>query len=504
MRVELSVDRLLTASALRWGEKTAVSAPDGEISYSALEKLASRAARHLRTLGVQPGQRVGVALGSSTAYIVWFFAVSRAGAVLVPLNPAYSPAEFSHIVVDAEVALVICENQLFEAFNEMALELGARFRVLSAPDIATVADLVAAHTDSTFASIDDWMQPHSILYTSGTTGRPKGAIHAHRSRIANTLSGQLGYGITSATRMISAAPMFHSGGIVLGIINVLAAGGTLIVPKDAHIDTLKQHMLVDSVNFVLTAPTVIYRMVMSDDFCSAVRDVDFSVLHGAAPISPSTVARLLSELPKCRPYHCYGSTEMSQASVLPPDEYYRFPTVTGRALPGVDLRVVDEAGAIVAKGDVGEVVTSGPHLFLGYLNDVDKTAAALRDGLHHTGDLATVNEYGHISVVGRKSDMIISGGYNVYPAEVEGVLEQHAAVEQAAVFGIPSDEWGEEVCAAVLLKPGVHSDFEALKRHCQNGLARYKHPKRIFFVTDFPRTAVGKIQKAELRKKFAL
>lgn len=503
MQVKLSVDGLLARSALRWADQIAVGAPDGEISYRVLDRLASRAARHLQALGVVPGQRVALAMGSSASYVIWFFAISRAGAVLVPLNPAYSTTEISHIITDADVTAVVCESRLSEVFSEMARDLGTVLKVLATSDVASIAELVAAQADSAFTAVNDWMDLHSILYTSGTTGRPKGAIHAHRSRITNTLSGQLGYGVTRSTRMISAAPMFHSGGIVLGVINVLAAGGTLIVPADAHVDTIRHHMLADSVNFILTAPTVIFRMVMSEDFCAAVRNLDFSVLHGAAPISSTTVERLLRELPKCRPYHGYGSTEMSQTTVLPPDEYYRFPAMTGRPLPGVDLRVVDEAGADVEAGGVGEVVTTGPHVFLGYLNDTEKTTAALRNGLHYTGDLATINEHGHIAIVGRKSDMVISGGYNVYPIEVENVLEQHASVEQAAVFGVPSEEWGEEVCAAILLKPGAEPNTEALKTHCQATLTRYKHPKKYFFVTDFPRTAVGKIQKGELKKRFS-
>lgn len=500
MRTNLSVDGLLRASALRWGDKIAIESGEGRISYDALDRLVDKAAAFLRRQGAAPGDRVGLSRRDSISYIAWFFAISRCGAVLIPLNPALSEAECAYICGNATVSIVLCDPAFRDKFEAVSCDGGHSFRVCEALAPAGIDELEAP--SSAVGPSIEWSAPHSILYTSGTTGRPKGAVLSHRTRIVNSMSGRIGYGVSHDTRLLLAAPMFHSGGMILGLINVLSAGGTLILARDAHVDTLRAHVVEDRPNHLVLVPTVVYRMVTSEAFCAAARDVDMALLHGASPMSQGVIERLRAELPRCRPYHAYGSTEACQVTVLPPDEYFRFPTVTGRALPGVDLRVVDESGNPVEPGVVGEVVTAGAHVFDGYLNDPAKTADAMRDGMFWTGDLATANELGHISIVSRKSDLIISGGYNVYPSEVEAAIEAHPAVQQAAVFSVPDDEWGEKVCAAVILKPEVYLGESDLKTFLGAHLAKYKQPKSIVFESDLPRTAVGKIQKHKLKEIF--
>jgi fatty-acyl-CoA synthase len=344
---------------------------------------------------------------------------------------------------------------------------------------------------------------HAIMFTSGTTGRVKGAILSHRTRVANTLAGQIGYAITSQTRANVPAPLFHSGGMILGLINVLSAGGTLLIPKDGSVDSAVDAFVSHGANLLLTVPTLVFRMVEHPVFSKIAHDMPFGIIHGAAPMPRAVVERLLNGFPRCRPFHGYGSTEACQLTVLGPDEYRRFPSATGRALPGVDVRVVDELACCVPPGVVGEIVTAGAHVFDGYLNAPEQTAEALHDGLHWTGDLATMDERGILTVVGRRKDMIITGGFNVYAREVEDVLQTHPAVMEAAVFGVPDMEWGEAVAAAIIVKPGMNLTFDEVIGRCKEHLASYKKPKHVWFVGEFPRNTLGKIQKSKLVATFA-
>ncbi len=500
---KMTVSRLLDRSAQLQPDHVAVIAGDNTLTYAKLQALSCRLARTLRASGLKTSDRIAVILPNSAEFVVCFFAIARIGAVLVPLNPAYTDDELVPILDDAEVRCVLCVPTHRERLEAMRTRLPALSMVTPVPSLAALADLCASERDDTFdAQIDD-TATHAIMFTSGTMGRPKGAILSHRTRIINSLSGRIGYEITAKTRANVPAPMFHSGGMILGLTNVLAAGGTLLLPRDGSLDAAVEAFENRGANLLLTVPTLVYRMIEHPRFKAVARDLPFAIIHGAAPIPYPVVRQLLETFPKCQPFHGYGSTEACQLTVLGPEEYRRFPTATGWALPGIDVRVVDPQGHEVAPGAVGEIVTAGPHVFDGYLKAPEQTADALHDGLHWTGDLGTVDERGIISVVGRLKDMIITGGYNVYAREVEDVLVTHPAIAEVAVFGVPDQEWGEAVAAAIVLKPGMNLDDDAVVRHCRQHLTSYKKPTRIWFVSSLPRNTIGKIQKPRLRELLA-
>jgi long-chain acyl-CoA synthetase len=494
----MTVSRLLDRSVQLWPDKVAVVSGEVTLTYTVLQALSCQFARRLLSMGVAKGHRVALILPNSVQFVVGFFAIARIGAILVPLNPAYTDEELSGILQDAGVRDVFCvpgHRDRLEALRAGLPELKSVTPVASLDDLA---DLCAGHSANGLDVPIEEAATHAIMFTSGTTGRVKGAILSHRTRVANTLAGQIGYEITSQTRANVPSPMFHSGGMILGLINVLSAGGTLLIPRDGSVDAAVDAFAEQGANLLLTVPTLVFRMVEHPVFSRVARDLPFSIIHGAAPMPRSVVDRLLDGFPQCRPFHGYGSTEACQLTVLGPDEYRRFPAATGRALPGVDVRVVDEQGRDVAPGTVGEIVTAGSHVFDGYLNAPEQTAEALHDGLHWTGDLATMDERGIITVVGRRKDMIISGGFNIYAREVENVLQSHPAVQEAAVFGVPDMEWGETVAAALILKPDVNFSAEEVVAHCRDHLASYKKPKYVYFLADFPRNTLGKIQKSKL------
>lgn len=497
---QLTVSRLLDRSAQLWPDKVAVEAGEVSLSYTALQALSCRFARLLQSEGVTRGVRVALVLPNSPQFVVCFFAIARIGAILVPLNPAYTDDELTGILQDAGVRDVFCMSTHRDRLEALRPELPDLRSITPIASLDALHGLCSGHSDGCFDVAIEESATHAIMFTSGTTGRVKGAILSHRTRVANTLAGQIGYEITRQTRANVPAPMFHSGGMILGLINVLSAGGTLLLPRDGSVDAAVDAFVEQGANLLLTVPTLVFRMVEHPVFSRVARDLPFALIHGAAPMPGSVVERLLDGFPKCRPFHGYGSTEACQLTVLGPDEYRRFPTATGRALPGIDVRVVDEQGCDVTPGEVGEIATAGPHVFDGYLNAPEQTAEALRNGLHWTGDLATMDERGIITVVGRRKDMIISGGFNIYAREVESMLQAHPAVQEAAVFGVPDIEWGESVAAAMIVRPGMNLSADEVISYCKDHLASYKKPKHVYFVPDFPRNTVGKIQKSKLKE----
>lgn len=497
----MTVSRLLDRSAQIWPEKVAVVADHVSLTYASLQALSCRFARLLQSRGIAEGDRVALVVPNAPEFVACFFGIARIGAVLVPLNPAYTDGELAGILQDADVREVFCVPAHRDRIEAMRLCLSNIRAVTPVSGLEALQALCSDCSDAGFnAGIDD-SAVHAIMFTSGTTGRVKGAILSHRTRVASALASQIGYEISSRTRANVPAPMFHSGGMILGLLSVLAAGGTLLLPRNGSVDAMTAAFAGQGANLLLTVPTQVFRLIEDPQFNRVARDRSFALIHGAAPMPETLVHRLLDGFPKCRPFQGYGSTEACQLTVLGPEEYRRFPTATGRALPGVDVRVVDEHGRDVAPGDVGEIVTAGPHVFDGYLNAPDQTAEALRDGVHWTGDLATMDERSIISIVGRRKDVIISGGYNVYPREVENVLQAHPAVHDAVVFGVPDLEWGEAVAAAIIVKPGMNADENDIVAYCRRHLASYKTPKHVLFVADFPRNAIGKIQKSKLTSK---
>ena len=501
-RSQMTVSRLLDRSAQLRPDKVAVVAGEVSLTYAALQALSCRFARLLQSKGVTRGDRVALMLPNSPQFVVCFFAIARIGAILVPLNPAYTDDELRGILLDAGVRDLFCVPAHRDRLEAMRTELPGLRSISPIASLDELDSHCAGQPDDRFDVALEEGATHAIMFTSGTTGRVKGAILSHRTRVINALSGQIGYEIGEQTRANVPAPMFHSGGMILGLINVLSAGGTLLLPRDGSVDAAVDAFVEEGANLLLTVPTLVFRMIEHPVFSRVARDMSFALIHGAAPMPGPVVDGLLEGFPKCRPFHGYGSTEACQLTVLGPEEYRRFPTATGRALPGVDVRVVDEQGRDVASGEVGEIVTAGAHVFDGYLNAPEQTAEALRGGLHWTGDLATMDERGIMTVVGRRKDMIISGGYNIYSREVENTLQAHPAVQEAAVFGVPDIEWGESVAVAMIVKPGMNLQADEVIAFCRNHLAPYKKPKHVYFVSDFPRNTLGKIQKTKLSEIF--
>lgn len=495
-----SVDLLLKTSARRNPEKTAVECAEQKISYGELDALVNQFARYLAIKGVQSGDCVGVILPNSIEIIVALFALARCGAVLVPLNPAFTDHELAFIFSNAGIKTAITRRSHSQRLNSFTGN-DRKIRVVEIESLASLEILCAGES-----KLDIHLArslKHSLLYTSGTTGRPKGAIVSHVARVHNSLSCMLGYGINAQTRMNCPAPMFHSGGMMIGLLSVIGAGGTVLIPEDASGPATKSALLDQGANFLLTVPTIIRRLVDDSSFCQAALDREFSILHGAAGMPAPLALQMIEEWPKCRPFHGYGSTEALQLTVLSPEEYSGNIGATGRPLPGTEVVVRHPDGTPAQTGEIGEITTAGPHLFSGYLNDPDATSARMRGGVYWTGDRAWVDEAGIITIAGRSAELIISGGFNVYAKEVEDVLHGCEGVTHAAVIGLPDRDWGEKVVAVIQTLPGAVLSESQLQDACSDKLTQFKKPKTIIFVKDMPLNSTGKIEKHRLHELFS-
>jgi malonyl-CoA/methylmalonyl-CoA synthetase len=471
------------------------------LTYGELFKRSARAANALVALGVRPGDRVAVQLEKSVDVIVVTLACLRAGAVLLPLNTAYTLAELEYFLGDAEPALTLCRPDRLEAVRALAQQLNLRsVESLGVKRDGTFAAAIATappEFETTPRASDDLA---AILYTSGTTGRSKGAMLTHENLASNALTLIDGWRFGPADRLIHALPVFHTHGLFVAVNVALLSGATMIfMPKfdpEAVIAALPE------ATAVMGVPTFYTRLLddlgLDHDICANMR----LFVSGSAPLLAETHAAW-RERTGFAILERYGMTETNMITSNPYDGERR-PGSVGFALPGVSVRIADlESGASVHAGEIGVIEVKGPNVFTGYWRMPEKTKQEFRDdGYFITGDLARVDEDGYIHIVGRAKDLVISGGFNVYPKEVETEIDAIEGVLESAVFGVPHADFGEAVTAAVVARPGATLSESAILLALGHRLAKFKAPKQIVLVESLPRNAMGKVQKAALREAY--
>lgn len=495
------MQRLLTDSLRRaetlFGDRTAVV--DGPVSYdyATLAARARRLAGVLHAHGVGPGDRVGVLMDNGHRYLDCYYAVPGSGAVLVPLNNRCAAAEHRYLLTDAGVTLLIADD----ANAEMARGLADSVPTTLIGHPAYDAALAVASPMELGKGIGEH-DLAALFYTGGTTGAAKGVQLSHANLCANALHVLIALGYTDADRYLHVAPMYHLADGASTYSLTWAGGSHVFLPRFLAPEVnaaIGDH----GVTAVMLVPAMISAML--DDPSAA--STDFStlrlILHGAAPISTSFLRRAI-EVMGCSFFQGYGMTEgapfntlLAHEELLLDDERLRS---VGRAIIGVEVTVRSPDGSLCAPREVGEVVSRGPNFTSGYWNKPDETKAALRDGWYWTGDVGYLIEDGHLFLVDRAKDMIISGGENVYSIEVEDAVSTHPAVAEVAVIGVPDDRWGERVHAVVALRPGATLSEVELRDHCRELIAGYKRPRSLEIVAALPRSGPGKVLKQELRK----
>ena len=479
--------------------------PDGrEISHGDLERLSARYGACLRRMGVAPGDRVAVQVGKSVEALMLYLATIRTGAVFLPLNPAYTPAEVAYFLGNAEPALMVCDPSREDVIGPVAAEHGARLETMGAGEPGSEAGSFPGHIPADAPDFADTPRGPDdlagILYTSGTTGRSKGAMLSHENLASNALTLAALWRFTPRDVLIHALPIFHTHGLFVATNVILCAGAALrLHPRfdaQAVLDDLAH------ATTLMGVPTFYTRLLdhpeLTAERCAGMR----VFISGSAPLRAETHAAW-----RARTGHAilerYGMTETGMITSNPYDGERRAGTV-GMALPEVEVRVSDPgSGRALATGETGMIEVRGPNVFRGYWRMPDKTAEETReDGFFITGDLGRFDAEGYLSIVGRAKDLVISGGFNVYPKEIETVIDAVPGVLESAVIGLPHPDFGEGV-AAVVVRADPALTEAAVIRACAEALARYKQPRRVLFAEALPRNSMGKVQKAELRERHA-
>lgn len=470
----------------------------------------ARFAGALQGLGVGPGDRVAMLSLNSDRYAEYLLAVPWADAVLNPVNIRWSPAEIAYSINDSDTRVLLVDD----AFAPMVPTLHAQCERLT-----TVVHCGDGPTPEGMLAYEDLLAGNSpiedarrsgdalagLFYTGGTTGFPKGVMLSHTNLVTSAFgavaSGAL---LSSGAVLLHAAPMFHLADLAAWCGQVMVGGRHVMVPffdPKVVCEAVQAHEVTD----VLLVPTMIQMLV---DF-PEVSSYDLSsldhILYGGSVISEGVLQRTMALLPDVRLAQAYGMTELAPLAtlLLPEDHHGPYLRAAGRAAVNAEVQVRDPFGAVCPPGVVGEVCVRGGNVMQGYWNRPEETSAAIRNGWMHTGDGGYMDEDGYLFVVDRIKDMIISGGENVYSAEVESALSQHPAVLQSAVIGLPDDEWGERVHAVVVQAPGADLTAEELREFTKGLIAGYKAPRSVDFVSELPISGAGKILKRELRLQYS-
>ena len=483
--------------------RTFLERPDGSrLSYGDVVELSGRVARVLQELGVAPGDRVAAQVEKSAEALMLYLGSLRAGAVYLPLNTAYTEGEIRYFLGDAEPTLFVCRPEQQAQMESLAQELGV-------PHVLTLGEHGAGslweRVEATTAGDVDVPRSKddlaAFLYTSGTTGRSKGAMLSHGNLASNAATLRDTWQFTADDRLLHALPVFHTHGLFVATNITLMAGGSLLyLPR---FDLGEMMRLLPKATAMMGVPTFYTRLLSRPDFTRELVAHMRLFVSGSAPLSAETHKEF-----SARTGHAilerYGMTETNM-NTSNPYEGERIPGSVGMPLPGVEIRVSDpETGAVLPQGEVGMIEIRGPNVFKGYWRMPEKTKAEFREGGYFiSGDLGYVDPRGYIYISGRGKDLIISGGFNVYPAEVEAVIEALPGVAECAVIGVPHADFGEGVVAVVTAKPGASLDERQMIQALAGELAKYKLPKRIHIAGDLPRNAMGKVQKNLLREQHA-
>ncbi|AMC99474.1 malonate--CoA ligase [Halomonas chromatireducens] len=484
------------------GDADFITTRDGR-RYSHADALAAsgRLAGALAAQGVTPGDRVAVQVDKSPEAILLYLACLRIGGVFLPLNTGYTADEVRYFLADAEPALFVCRPAALEQARAVAGETGC-------PAVETLGSdgdgslMEAAQRATPFDAFEPREQNDlaAILYTSGTTGRSKGAMLTHHNLGSNAATLAEAWRFTAEDRLIHALPIFHTHGLFVGCNVTLMAGSSMLFLPSFDADVIFQEMPRGTV--LMGVPTFYPRLVADARLTPEATASMRLFVPGSAPLTAET-HREFERKSGHAILERYGMTETNMNLSNPYDGERRAGTV-GMPLPGVEYRITDrETHEPLPNGQIGMLEIRGPNVFIGYWRMPEKTREELlEDGFFVTGDLAMVDEHGYVHIVGRDKDMVISGGYNVYPKEVEQVIDEIEGVKESAVIGVPHPDFGEGVTAVVVPEAHARLDERDVIDFLKDRLAKYKQPKRVLFVDALPYNTMGKVQKNELRKNY--
>ncbi|MER6521886.1 long-chain fatty acid--CoA ligase [Streptomyces sp. NPDC001553] len=490
-----NIATLLTGSASAHGDRIAIRHESTTLTYAQLDDLTARTAALLQDRGVRPGDRVAVITPNVPHFPIAYYGILRAGAVVVPMNPLLKASEIGFILRDAGARMALTSPMSAVETAKAAAPTEIDCLVLDPDGFDALLDRTKP-VGAVFDAQDTDLAV--ILYTSGTTGTPKGAELTHRNLLTNTATAvETLFHVGPGDVLFGGLPLFHAFGQTCGLNTAVAAGATLSLLTRFHPAAALETLRRDAVTVLLGVPTMYAALVhveLPDGFdaprlrlaVSGGASLPIEVLHGFEQRFGVDVLE------------GYGLSETSPVAAFNMPDRPRKPGSVGLPVRGVELRLVNEDGTTTGPGEVGEIAIRGENVMAGYHRRPRATAETIRDGWFHTGDLARVDEDGYYFIVDRAKDMIIRGGYNVYPREVEEILHQHPAVAEAAVVGIPDPRLGEEIAAVVVLKPEGQATAEEIRDHVKAQMAAYKYPRIVKLTDELPKGPTGKILKRDI------
>jgi len=497
---------ILRLNAKRYPDKEALIMDNDHLTFSQLNQQVNQLAHGLISLGVRPGDRVAILAYNCMEYMIIYYAVAKCGGVVVPLNFRYKRDELVYAINNSDTKVLFFGPE----FNSLVEDARAGF--FSSVHLVAISgeplesglkltNLMDGRSTSEPAVKVDPASPCGIMYTAGTTGFPKGVLTSH-SAWFNTYTAMVVEGDLHHNEIaLVCIPLFHGGGREATLQPTLLMGGTAVImgkgfDPDKILSTVRRY----NVTMTMWVPTQLAMLVNYPGTTKYNVSTLKKIWYGSSPISP-TVLDASIDLFKAGFYQWYGLTETGMVSVLRPEDHIKRSQCTGREMFTADLRVVDKDGQNTPVGEVGEIISAQkPMGMIGYYKMEEANKMAIREGWIHTSDLARVEGDGYFTVVDRMTDMIISGGENIYPKEIENVISSHSGVREVAVFGIPDEVYGESVCAVVVKKEGYQMDEEEIINFCASRLAGYKKPKRVEFIDELPKNPSGKVTKNVLRE----
>lgn len=504
----MNVGKFLTFSAGKVPDKTAVVYQKVRICYRELNEKANRVAQALLDMGLKKGDRVSMLSMNSGYFPEIFYGILKAGGVFVPLNYRLAPKEALSVLDDSDARMIFFEDELADKLETVRESLTKIEKYICIDNEETQIGLAyqalvekySGSEPDTEVSISDECE---IIYTSGTTGKPKGVVLTHENIIFTMVNAILGRDLKPGLTSLVVSPMYHVAGLNNHLSTTISLGGTAVIVRQFDSETVMKAIDEEKVEYFPAAGTIFNLLVK--ELGEKQYDIDSVVqLQSGASITPVEVRNKLAEFfPNAPVYEAYGLTEVGDGVIfLSGKDSIKRPDSVGKAGLFGQVKVVDDNSREVEAGQVGEIIINGPVVTKGYYKKQKETEEAIRDGWLHTGDLGKMDSEGFLYVVGRKKDMIISGGENIYPREIEEVLWKHEKIFDAAVIGVPDKKWGEIVRAIVKMKPNEEMTEKEIVDYCRNHIASYKKPRSVVFVDDIPKNPSGKTLKDVLREKY--
>ncbi len=524
------------SAVARWPDQAALVVRHQNVrwSYADLGARVDACAAGLLALGLEPGERIGIWSPNNAEWVVSQFATAKAGLILVNINPAYRLTELEYALNKVGCTALITaarfkSSDYIAMLRELAPEMDdaepGALRAAKLPDLRTVIEIGGGAGNGTLAferlaelggpkererltALGQSLQfdePINIQFTSGTTGQPKGATLTHHNLLNNGYFIGETLALTAADRICIPVPLYHCFGMVLGNLAAISHGAAMVFPDEAFDpESVLETVQAERCTALYGVPTMFIAELQHPDFKSFdLRSLRTGIMAGS-PCPVEVMRRTIDEMHMSEVTICYGMTETSPVSfqTATDDPIERRVGTVGRVHPHVEVKVIDGDGRIVPPGTSGELCTRGYSVMAGYWGDPERTADSIdRAGWMHSGDLATIDEDGFGNIVGRIKDMVIRGGENIYPREIEEYLYSHPKIEEVQVIGVPDLKYGEEICAWDKLRPGERADEDEIKDFCRGQIAHYKIPRYVRFVDDFPMTVTGKIQKFVMREQ---